>query len=52
LYYCSTDMYTVDHDPVHICCHQTAMDTPPPVEASDNPLHCFALKFVPISRAR
>jgi hypothetical protein len=52
LYYCSTNVYTVDHDPVHICCHRTAMDTPPPVEASDNPLHHPASKFVPISRAR
>ncbi len=52
LYYCSTNMYTVNHDLVHIHCHQTAMDTPLPVEASDNPLHHPASKFVPISRAR
>jgi hypothetical protein len=27
LYYCTTNVYTVDHDPVHVCCHRTAVST-------------------------
>jgi hypothetical protein len=51
LYYCTTDVYTVDYDPVHIPCHRTAVDTPPKDEPSSNALHRPASKFVPTSRA-
>jgi hypothetical protein len=27
LYYCTTNVYTVDQDPIHVCCLRTAVDT-------------------------
>jgi hypothetical protein len=48
LYYCSTNVYTVDHDPVHVRRMRATVVTPLP-----NALpHCPKAKFVPVSRAR
>jgi hypothetical protein len=44
LYYCSTDVYTVDHDPVRVACHRT--QAPPPATGLPRP------KFIPTSKAR
>jgi len=49
LYYCTTEVYTVDHDPVHARCHQTTVDTPTPLAiAPSRP----PSKFAPTSKAR
>jgi hypothetical protein len=46
LYYCSTDVYTVDHDPVRVACQHT--HAPPPAVAIGRPRP----KFIPTSKAR
>jgi hypothetical protein len=46
LYYCSTDVYTVDHDPVRVACQRT--HAPPPAVAVGQPCP----KFIPTSKAR
>ncbi len=46
LYYCETDVYTVDHDPVRPTCARTTNNNLPP------PVHCPASKFVPTTRAQ
>jgi hypothetical protein len=43
LYYCSTDVYTVDHDPVCVACHHTK--APPPADGRPCP------KFIPTTKA-
>ena len=49
LYYCTTDVYTVDHDPVHARCHRTTVDTPTLLAiATPRP----PSKFTPTSKAR
>jgi hypothetical protein len=48
LYYCSTDVYTVDHDPVHVCRLRATMVTPLPNALPHHP----KAKFIPVSRAR
>jgi hypothetical protein len=46
LYYCDTNVYTVDRDPVRpTCARTTALPAPPPT-------HRPASKFVPTTRAR
>ena len=45
LYYCSTDVYTVDHDPVRVACQRT--HAPPPAVAVGRPRP----KFIPTSKA-
>jgi hypothetical protein len=47
LYYCCTDVYTVDHNPVHIRCLCTTVATPLHVAQ----LHCPKPKFMPVTRA-
>ena len=49
LYYCTTDVYTVDHDPVHARCHRTTVVTPAPLAV---PPSCQPSKFAPTSKAR
>jgi hypothetical protein len=44
LYYCSTDVYTVDHDPVRVACHRTQV--PPPATGLPRPI------FIPTLKAR
>jgi hypothetical protein len=48
LYYCSTDIYTVDHNPVHVCRLRATVVTPLPNALPHRP----KTKFVPVSRAR
>ncbi len=43
IYYCSTDVYTVDHNPVRVACHRT--QAPPPATGLPRP------KFIPTSKA-
>jgi hypothetical protein len=43
LYYCSTDVYTVDHDPIRVACQRT--QAPPPATSLPCP------KFLPTSKA-
>jgi hypothetical protein len=45
LYYCSTNVFTVNHDPVCVSCHRASAPTPP-----DNKR--LPSKFVPTSKAR
>jgi hypothetical protein len=45
LYYCNTDVYAVDRDPVHVQCNRTAMNP-------SSTLHCPASKFPPTAKAR
>ena len=45
LYYCSTDMFTVDHDPVRVVCDRT--NTSQPLDISRPPS-----RFIPTSKAR
>ncbi len=45
LYYCNTDVYAVDHDPVHVQCNGTTTNP------SSTP-HCPASKFSPTTKAR
>jgi hypothetical protein len=46
LYYCNTDVYTVDQDPVWLATHRTLTRTPTP------PPHQPPSKFVPTTRAQ
>ena len=49
LYYCTTDFYTVDHDPVHARCHQTTVHSHTPLAIAPS---CQPSKFAPTSKAR
>ncbi len=49
LYYCTTDVYTVDLDPVHARCHRTTVDTPTLLAIATS---CPPSKFTPTSKAR
>jgi hypothetical protein len=48
LYYCSTDIYTVDPNPLHVCCLRAAVATPIPDAVPHRP----KAKYVPVSSAR
>jgi hypothetical protein len=45
LYYCNTDVYAINHNPVRVQCNRTAMNP------SSTP-HCPASKFPPTTKAR
>jgi hypothetical protein len=49
LYYCTTDTYMVDHDPVHARCHRTTVVTPATLAVPPPRKHS---KFAPTSKAR
>ena len=48
LYYCSTDVYTVDHDPVRVTCNNTTASPPVKVPYIPRPTP----RFIPTSKAR
>jgi hypothetical protein len=48
LHYCSSNVYTVDQDPVHVCCHRTVTT---PTSSVSPPLRQPPSKHVPISRS-
>ncbi len=48
LYYCSTDVYTVDHNPIRVTCNNTT--TSPPVKVPYIPRP--TPRFIPTSKAR
>jgi hypothetical protein len=48
LYYCSTNVYTVDPDPLHVRCLRAAVATPLPDAVPHRP----KAKYVPVSSAR
>jgi hypothetical protein len=50
LYYCDSDVYTVNQAPVHVQCKQAAVSTPPTLDAI--PKHRPASKYTPTLRAR
>jgi hypothetical protein len=50
LYYCDSDVYTIDRAPVHVQCKRAAVNTPPTSDAI--PKHRPASKYTPTLRAR